>query len=91
LWREAYTTVAKLYGMTVAGVSNVGWLHAGVWKGRKCIGCSMAVGPDGRLLAQAPYGDAAESLTGVDVEISGRPVMGTAIAEMLSAKGYDGP
>ena len=91
LWREAYTTVAKLYGLTVVGVSNVGWLHAGVWKGRKCIGCSMAVGPEGRLLAQAPYGDAAESLTVVEVEISGQPVTGTAMADMLSAKGYSGP
>ena len=44
LWKESYTTLAKLYEMPVVGVSNVGRLTARPWKGRKCIGCSLAVG-----------------------------------------------
>ena len=43
--------------MTVVGVSNVGWITDGPWKGRKCIGCSLAVGPGGAILAQGPYGE----------------------------------
>jgi hypothetical protein len=57
--------------MTVVGVSNVGWLRAGPWKGRKCIGCSLAVGPGGRVLAQGPYGEAAEAMIPVEIEPTG--------------------
>ena len=91
LWTEAYTTLAKLYDLTIIGVSNVGWLTAGPWSGRKCIGCSLAVGPGGEILAQGPYGDAAESVSVVEVRVLPRKVTGTAIAEMLSEKGYTGP
>jgi len=62
LWLGSYTTLAERHGMTVVGVSSVGWLTAGPWQGRKCIGCSLAVGPGG-VLARGPYGEAAESLT----------------------------
>lgn len=62
LWRGAYTTLTRAHDVAVIGVSNVGWLSAGPWKGRKCIGCSLAMGPGGAVLAQAPYGDAADCL-----------------------------
>jgi len=88
LWIGSFTTLAKLYEMPVVGVSNVGWLSAGPWQGRKCIGCSLAVGGDGQILAQAPYGETAECLTVVDVELTPRRATGTAIAEMLRRKGY---
>lgn len=85
LWKESYTKLARLYDITVIGVSSVGWIDAGVWKGRKCIGCSLAVGPGGKILAQAPYGPDAERLIEVPVEIIAPKVTGTAIAEMLKA------
>ena len=91
LWRESYTTLAKLYEMPVVGVSNVGPLTAGPWKGRKCIGCSLAVGGDGKVLAEAPYGQTAEGLTMIDIELTPRRATGTAIAAMLRRKGYQGP
>jgi len=43
-----------LYGITVVGVSNVGWITAGPWRGRKVIGCSLAVGPDGKVIQAKP-------------------------------------
>ena len=67
LWLGSYTTLAARHGMTVVGVSNVGWLTAGPWQGRKCIGCSLAVGAQGRVLAQGPYGVDAEDLIVVPV------------------------
>ena len=91
LWKESYSTLAKLYDMTVVGVSNVGWISAGPWKGRKCIGSSLAVGPGGQILVQAPYGETAECLVTVPIELIPRRAAGTAIAEMLKAKGYNGP
>jgi hypothetical protein len=50
----------------IIGVSNVGWLTAGPWKGRKCIGCSLAMGPGGATLATGPYGETAESFVVVE-------------------------
>jgi predicted amidohydrolase len=91
LWQESYTTLAKLYDLTVIGVSNVGRLRGGPWHGYKCIGCSLAVGPGGKILAEGPYGEAAESLIVIDVEMIPHQVTGTGIAEMLARKGYTGP
>jgi predicted amidohydrolase len=91
LWKPAYTTLARLYEMPVVGVSNVGPISAGPWKGRKCIGCSLAVGGDGQVLAQAPFGEAAECLVPVELQVTSCPATGTHIAEMLRHKGYEGP
>jgi predicted amidohydrolase len=91
LWKTAYSTLTKLYDMTVVGVSNVGWLRGGPWQGYKCIGCSLAMGPGGVILAEAPYGETAESLMVVEVEPVEPTVTGAAIAGMLAGKGYDGP
>jgi predicted amidohydrolase len=89
-WRGSYELLAKMYDITIISVSNVGWINGGVWKGRKCIGCSMAVGsPDGSVLAESPYGVDAEHLEFVDVELLPREVKGTAISEMLKKKGYE--
>lgn len=62
MWVDAYTNLAKTYGMAVVGVSCVGQLDAGPWAGRKCIGRSLAVGPDGNILERLPYGETAEAL-----------------------------
>jgi len=70
LWLGAYSTLTRKHELTVVGVSNVGWLTGGPWKGRKCIGCSIAMGPGGVLLAKAPYGEDAEALVVVDAPTS---------------------
>ena len=91
LWRDSYTELSRLYDLTIVGVSNVGWLDAGPWSGRKVIGCSLAVGPGGEIVAQGPYGDNAEALIVVEVEIEQPPAQGTDFASMLKGKGYVGP
>lgn len=91
LWLSAYQPVAALYDMAVIGVSNVGWLRAGPWAGRKCIGCSLAVAPGGAVLARGPYGEAAETLIPVRVELCPPIARGTGFAEALRARGYTGP
>jgi predicted amidohydrolase len=91
LWLASYTTLAKLHDMNVVGVSNVGWLSGGPWKGRKCIGCSLAVGPGGRVLVQGPYGADAESLITVTIQVQQNAATGTVLAEVLASRGYKGP
>lgn len=91
LWRDSYTELAKLYDMTIIGVSNVGRITGGPWKGRKCIGCSLAVGPGGEILAQGPYGEDAEALVAVEVRPRTPIARGTDIAAALQKRGYRGP
>jgi predicted amidohydrolase len=89
LWRRAYGELARLYGVAVVGVSNVGLLTAGPWAGRKCIGCSLVVGPEGEAVLQGPYEEEAV-LTAV-LELRAPRARGTGFAAMLREAGYGGP
>ncbi|HJZ55904.1 MAG TPA: carbon-nitrogen hydrolase family protein, partial [Gemmataceae bacterium] len=90
LWLDSYTELARLYDVTVIGVSNVGWIAGGPWAGRKCIGCSLAVGPGG-VLARGPYGERAGAVVYVGVELRSSVARGTGFAAALEARGYRGP
>jgi predicted amidohydrolase len=89
-WLPSYTELAKLYEVTVLGVSNVGTMTGGPWRGRPCIGCSLAVGPGGDVLARGTYGVDAEEL--VVVEVDPRPPVaeGTDLLATLRERGYSG-
>ena len=67
LWRDCYGRVAREHGVWIAGASNVGPVTAGAWAGRKCIGCSLVVGPDGEPVATGPYGENADALLVVEI------------------------
>ena len=90
-WRRAYGELGQLYDLPVIGVSNVGWLTDGPWKGRKAIGCSLATNNRGEILATGPYGESAEALIVVEVEPRPLRATGTQIADDLAARGYVGP
>ncbi len=90
-WRKAYSELGRLYDLPVIGVSNVGWLTDGPWKGRKAVGCSLATNNRGEILAAGAYGESAEELIVVDVEPRPLRATGTQIAEDLAARGYVGP
>ena len=76
LWLDNYCPVARDFRLWIAGVSNVGWLEGGPWKGRKCIGCSLVVGPDGRKVLAGPYGHDADTVLYADIELQPRPGRG---------------
>jgi predicted amidohydrolase len=86
LWLDAYIPLARSYDLTVVGVSNVGWITGGPWQGRKCIGCSLAVGPGGEVIARGPYGDSAEELIVVEVSPRTAIARGTGFADALRAR-----
>ncbi len=76
LWRDNYGPVARDFNVWIAGVSNVGWITGGPWDGRKCIGCSLLVGPDGKQVLMAPYGVDADTILYADVKLMPRPAQG---------------
>jgi predicted amidohydrolase len=81
LWLDNYSPVARDFQLWIAGVSNVGWITDGPWKGRKCIGCSLVVGPDGASVLQGPYGVDAETVLYMDISPVSRPAQGDQWAE----------
>jgi predicted amidohydrolase len=81
-WRDAFAPVARAFAVSVIGVSNVGPITAGAWSGWRCIGCSLAVGPDGSEIVQGPYGVGAETILLIDVEPVERPARGTGWAAL---------
>lgn len=76
LWLDNYSPVARDFRLWIAGASNVGRLTAGPWNGRACIGCSLAVGPNGRQVLMGPYGPDAETILFVDLTLDPRPARG---------------
>ncbi len=85
-WNEAYGELARLYGMTVVGVSNVGRLTDGPWAGRPCIGASRAVGPDGKLLLECGFGAASEQLRTITTTVATPARRGTGLSEHLNLR-----
>lgn len=76
LWRDNYGPVARDFRLWIAGASNVGWITAGPWQGRQCIGCSLVVDPAGNPVLEGPYGPDAEAILTLDVELQPRPAQG---------------
>jgi len=90
-WHRSYGELGRLYDLTVVGVSCVGWLTGGPWKGKKAIGSSLAMGPGGKVLAEGPYGVDAEALVLVEVAPLPAVAKGTRLAGELRKRGYQGP
>jgi len=76
LWRDNYCPVARDFRIWIAGASNVGWLAEGPWAGRKCIGCSLLIGPDGNHVLMGPYGPESEAILYADIHPVARPARG---------------
>ena len=77
LWLDNYGPVARDFRVWIAGCSNVGPIADGPWKGRKCIGCSMLIGPDGEPVVRGPYGENSSALLVAEIELDARPAPGT--------------
>jgi predicted amidohydrolase len=86
-WFKPYHTLASLYGLVIVSATSVGYIVGGPYEGKKSVGCSLAVGPDG-IIARGTYNEFAGELVIADIPILARKKRGTDIGEMLTAKGY---
>jgi predicted amidohydrolase len=77
VWRNSYIPVAREFSTAIFGVSNVGSITDGPWKGRNCIGCSLAIDSNGQEILKGPYGIDAECILYVDVMPTQRLARGT--------------
>jgi predicted amidohydrolase len=76
-WISAYKEVSSIFDLWIIGVSNVGKIKAGPWKDWNCIGNSLAFGPGGMQVKQAPHGANADTIIYVDIHLQERPARGT--------------
>ena len=90
LWLTAYRQLSKLYDLPVVGVSGVGWLTDGPWKGWKLIGSSLAIASDGAVIMQGPFGEAAQTMIAVDIALREPKAFGTTLLDDLRQRGYSG-
>lgn len=80
IWREAYQALTTRFKMTVIAVSSVGAITVGPWQGRKCVGCSLAYGPGGVVLAEGPADE--EALLVVEANVADD---GSAVSPLASS------
>jgi len=83
-WISAYTEVSGMFDLWVIGVSNVGKVSEGPWKGWDCIGNSLAYAPGGVQVKQAPFGSEADTIIYLDINLKERPARGTRWHEFWS-------
>lgn len=82
-WHSPYSTLSKLYQIPVIGVSNVGQMPSGVWKGWKAIGNSIAYDSNGKCVAVLPYGVDAETVHVIEVTVRKPQHLGTELADSI--------
>lgn len=83
-WIVPYKKLSQTYKMPVVGVSNVGEVPFGAWKGWCCIGNSIATNSKGEVVKVLPFGRKAETLDILEVELEKNELQGTALAEKVS-------
>lgn len=82
-WHIPYSELSEIYGIPVIGVSNVGSVTDGAWKGWKAIGNSIAYDSDGKILKVLPYGDTAECVEIVEATILKPKRFGTELSDYV--------
>ena len=80
-WHAPYGKLSSAYGIPVVGVSNVGDVSEGTWKGWHAIGHSIAYAAYGSCQVILPYGKDAETVHILETVIQPPARLGTALAE----------
>ncbi len=85
-WHRPYSMLSEKYNMAIVGVSNVGYLESGPWKGWRAIGNSIAYNGAGQAAAVLSCGETAQELRVIELETVPHPRKGTALAEYVSGR-----
>lgn len=87
-WSRPLGILARLYGLVIISTTSVGYIVGGPYEGKKMVGKSLAMGPQG-VLAEGPMNEFAGELVTVEFEVPERPEKGTQIGMRLSRMGYN--
>lgn len=85
-WEKPFQILSSAYSLVIAGTTSVGYIVGGPYEGKKSVGCSLVMGPQG-IIAQGRFNEFAGELICCEFEIPERKEKGTQIGKMLKEKG----
>ncbi len=85
-WSQPFKTLAEMFDLTIVSATSVGTVLGGPYEGKKMVGCSLAVGPDGPLTSGG-YNEFAGEIITIDVELTQSPRRGTEVGAYLRSRG----
>ena len=85
-WIGPYRTLAELFNLVIINATSVGTIVGGPYQGKKMVGCSLAVGPNG-VLAQGDYNEFSGELVVVTFSMPQLRSTGTLIDDVLTEAG----
>ena len=86
-WFRPFFTLASLFGLIVVSASCVGYIVGGPYEGKKLVGGSLCVGPDGTI-ASGRYNEFAGELAFAEFAVPVRKEKGTEIGVLLKQRGF---
>ncbi|MBF0385870.1 MAG: carbon-nitrogen hydrolase family protein [Candidatus Omnitrophica bacterium] len=81
-WLKPYSLLAKMFNLVVIGTTSVGVIVGGPYEGKKMIGCSLAVGPQG-IIARGRFNEFAGELIVAEFEVPRNQAKGTLIGDKI--------
>lgn len=85
-WIKPYKKLSETYKMPIVGVSNVGEVPYGAWKGWSCIGNSIATNGRGEVVKTLSFGRKAEELGILEFELIKNELMGTDLSRYAAER-----
>jgi predicted amidohydrolase len=86
-WLGPFFILAKCYDLYVVSCTSVGYIVGGPYEGKKMIGRSLVVGPDG-VRCSGPLNEFASDNVECEIDILPAPAVGTGIGQRLRELGY---
>lgn len=81
-WTRPLRTLAQTHGLVIASATSVGYIVGGPYEGKKMVGCSLCIGPQG-IIAQGAYNEFAGDLAIAEFEMPVRKEKGVEIGPRI--------
>jgi len=81
-WVRPLGTLARTHGLVIASATSVGYIVGGPYEGKKMVGCSLCIGPDG-IIAQGMFNEFAGDLVVAEFDMPTRKEKGVQIGRRL--------
>ena len=86
-WVKPLSYVAKMYELIIVSTTSVGYIVGGPYEGKKQVGKSLAVGPEG-VLKEGQFNEFAGDLIFLEIEVPHAKEKGTDLARKIKEKGF---
>ena len=87
-WLFPLHHVCHYFNTHIVSVTSVGYIVGGPYEGKKMVGCSLVVGPEG-LIKQGLFNEFAGEFSSVELQIKTQEEKGVEIGQSLKKKGYN--